>query len=65
MQQHNNQNHKHQLKIIKIDKFALYTFNYLTYNYEINAILAANTLLDLLKYYTLEKLLKQVYLKAL
>lgn len=30
MQQYNNQNHEYQLIIIKIIKFALYIFNYIT-----------------------------------
>lgn len=38
--------------------FALCIFNYLIYNCEISEFLAANTLLGLSKYYSLEKSLK-------
>lgn len=58
MHQYNNQNYKYQLKIIKINKFALHAFNYSIYIYEISRILAVNIFLNFSKYYISKKLLK-------
>lgn len=65
MQQHNYQDYGHQPNVIEVDKFALRAFNCLAYDCKICWLLAASTLLGFPKYYTSEKSLKQIYLKAL
>lgn len=42
----------------------MYAFNYLAYNYKISGLLAANILLDFLKFYIFKKILKKVNIKT-
>lgn len=65
MRHYNNQDYEHQPRIIEVDKFFLHVFNYLVYNYEISEPLATSTFLSFSKYYTQEKLFKQIHLKTL
>ena len=50
---------------VRIDKFALRAFNRLAYDREISGPLAANTLLDLPKYFTQKKIIRKINLWAL
>lgn len=65
MQQHNDWDQIDCPKIIKINKFTLYAFNHLAYNCKISGLLAANILLDFLKYYIFKKTLKRVNMRVL
>lgn len=45
-----------------INKLILQTFNYLTYNYKINKLFIANILLNLVKFYIFNKIIKKINL---
>ncbi len=65
MQRQDVQDQVDWLRNMEVDKFALCIFNHLAYNCEISGLLAANTFLGFLEYYTSEKSLKKVNLKNL
>lgn len=64
MQQFNDWNQVDCPRIIEINKFALRAFYCLANNREISGFLAANTLFGLQEYYTSEKTLKRVNMRA-
>lgn len=51
-------------RIIELNKFFLSSFNCLTHNRKISRLLVTNTLLDLLKFYASEKILKKVNMRV-
>lgn len=52
-------------KNIKLNKFVLYAFNCFVYNYKISGLLVTNTFLGFPEYYTSEKILRKVSMRAL
>lgn len=53
------------VRVLDIDKFALRAFNRLAYHREISGPLIANTLLEIPKYYTPNRIIRRVNLRAL
>lgn len=53
------------VRVLDIDKFALRAFNRLAYDHEISGPLVKNTLLELPEYYTPDRIIRRVNLRAL